>query len=114
MRCHRLPSLSRSSRVPRRKPIPRPSIPAGPLNDLMGLLHDLYDEAGWPSTRTLAKDSGYSHPTIGSVLKSTDLPYWPYVVRLTKRLVEVANADGATHDVDDLLRKILNLYRLAS
>ena len=80
----------------------------------MGVLHDLYDEAGWPSTRRLVEGSFASHPTIGAMLKSTGLPYRPYVVHLTKRLVQLANESGATHDSDALLRRILELYRLAS
>jgi tetratricopeptide (TPR) repeat protein len=43
------------------------------LNDA---LHDLHHRAGWPSLRTLARDSGVSHTTVSKTFSSPSLPSW--------------------------------------
>ena len=56
--------------------LPSPDLPPGAHQDLVRAMHDLHHRAGWPSLRTLARQSGVSHTTVSKVLSSTVLPPW--------------------------------------
>ena len=56
--------------------LPRPDLPAGPRRDLVEALHDLHHRAGWPSLRTLARQTGVSHTTVSKVFSTSALPTW--------------------------------------
>jgi transcriptional regulator with XRE-family HTH domain len=56
--------------------LPRPDLPPGPHRDLVTALHDLHHRAGWPSLRTLARETGVSHTTVSKAFSSTSLPSW--------------------------------------
>src|SRR4051812_10645632 len=54
----------------------RPEVPSGAPRDLVGALHALHHEAGWPSLRALAREAGCSHTTVAAVFSSPKLPSW--------------------------------------
>jgi tetratricopeptide (TPR) repeat protein len=56
--------------------LPRPDLPPGPHRDLVDALHDLHHRAGWPSLRTLARETGVSHTTVSKVFSTPALPSW--------------------------------------
>jgi hypothetical protein len=56
--------------------LPRPDLPPGPHRDLVTELHDLHHRAGWPSLRTLARESGVSHTTVSKTFSQPALPSW--------------------------------------
>jgi hypothetical protein len=56
--------------------LPRPDLPPGPHRDLVVALHELHHNAGWPSLRTLARETGVSHTTVSKALSSPVLPPW--------------------------------------
>ena len=56
--------------------LPRPELPPGPARALNDALHHLHHHAGWPSLRTLARDSGVSHTTVSKTFSSPSLPSW--------------------------------------
>ena len=71
--------------------LPRPDLPPGPHRELVAALHDLHHRAGWPSLRTLARDTGVSHTTVSKVLSAPALPSWGTV----ELLVEAMGGDIA-------------------
>lgn len=54
--------------------LPRPNLPPGALNDLIGELHVLHRRAGFPSLRTIARSSGYSRDTISRLFSRPPSP----------------------------------------
>jgi tetratricopeptide (TPR) repeat protein len=55
--------------------LPRPDV-TGPTRTLNDALHDLHHRAGWPSLRTLARETGVSHTTVSKVFSAPALPAW--------------------------------------
>ncbi|KRF34219.1 hypothetical protein ASG94_15975 [Nocardioides sp. Soil805] len=51
-------------------------MPPGAQRDLVVALHDLHHRAGWPSLRTLARETGVSHTTVSKAFSSPSLPPW--------------------------------------
>ena len=75
--------------------LPRPDV-AGPAKSLNDALHDLHHRAGWPSLRTLARETGVSHTTVSKTFSAPSLPSWGTV----ELLVEALGGDTATfHDL---------------
>ena len=66
--------------------LPSPDLPPGAHQDLVRAMHDLHHRAGWPSLRTLARQSGVSHTTVSKVLSSTVLPPWGTVELLVEAM----------------------------
>lgn len=56
--------------------LPRPDLAPGPTRVLNDALHDLHHRAGWPSLRTLARETGVSHTTVSKVFSNPALPSW--------------------------------------
>lgn len=56
--------------------LPRPDLPPGPARTLNDALHDLHHRAGWPSLRTLARETGVSHTTVSKIFSSSAPPPW--------------------------------------
>ena len=56
--------------------LPRADLPPGAHRDLVTALHDLHHRAGWPSLRTLARETGVSHTTVSKAFSRPDLPSW--------------------------------------
>ena len=71
--------------------LPRPELSPGPHRDLVEGLHHLHHQAGWPSLRALARETGVSHTTVSKVMSSPALPAWGTV----ELLVEAMNGDIA-------------------
>ena len=57
-----------------------------PTSDLVRALHELHHGAGWPSLRSLARDTGVSHTTVSKVLSSSVLPPWGTVELLVEAM----------------------------
>jgi hypothetical protein len=72
--------------------LPRPELPPGPQRDLVTGLHDLHHRAGWPSLRSLARESGVSHTTVSKVMSAPALPSWGTL----ELLVEAMHGDTDT------------------
>jgi hypothetical protein len=76
--------------------LPRPDLAPGPQKSLNDALHDLHHRAGWPSLRTLARDTGVSHTTVSKVMSAPALPSWGTL----ELLVEAMDGDAAAfHDL---------------
>jgi tetratricopeptide (TPR) repeat protein len=71
--------------------LPRPDLAPGPKKSLSDALHDLHHRAGWPSLRTLARDTGVSHTTVSKVMSAPALPSWGTL----ELLVEAMDGDAA-------------------
>ena len=71
--------------------LPRPDLPPGPHRDLVTYLHDLHHRAGWPSLRTLARETGVSHTTVSKAFSRPGLPSWGTL----ELLVEAMSGDVA-------------------
>jgi hypothetical protein len=71
--------------------LPRPDL-TGPTRVLNDALHDLHHHAGWPSLRTLAKETGVSHTTVSKAFSQTALPTWGTL----ELLVEAMDGDNHT------------------
>ncbi len=71
--------------------LPRPDLPPGPHRELVTALHDLHHRAGWPSLRTLARETGVSHTTVSKAFSRPDLPSWGTL----ELLVEAMRGDTA-------------------
>jgi transcriptional regulator with XRE-family HTH domain len=71
--------------------LPRPELPPGPHRDLVDRLHDLHHRAGWPSLRTLARETGVSHTTVSKAFSTATLPTWGTL----ELLVEALDGDVA-------------------
>lgn len=56
--------------------LPRPDLPPGPRLELSNALHDLHHHAGWPSLRTVARETGVSPTTVSKAMSKTSLPAW--------------------------------------
>jgi hypothetical protein len=56
--------------------LPRPDLPPGPGRELSDALHDLHHRAGWPSLRTLARETGVSHTTVSKAMSAPVIPAW--------------------------------------
>jgi tetratricopeptide (TPR) repeat protein len=75
--------------------LPRPGV-TGPTRVLNDALHDLHHRAGWPSLRTLARESGVSHTTVSKTFSQPALPSWGTL----EVLVEAMGGDtGEFHDL---------------
>ena len=72
--------------------LPRPDMPPGPHRDLVAALHDLHHRAGWPSLRTLAKETGVSHTTVSKAFSRPTLPAWGTLELLVEAM------DGSVED----------------
>ena len=70
--------------------LPRPGV-TGAARVLNDALHDLHHRAGWPSLRTLARETGVSHTTVSKVFSSPAVPPWGTV----ELLVEAMRGDVA-------------------
>lgn len=66
--------------------LPRPDLPPGAHHELVRALHDLHHRAGWPSLRSLARDTGVSHTTVSKVFSSSALPPWGTVELLVEAM----------------------------
>jgi tetratricopeptide (TPR) repeat protein len=66
--------------------LPSPVLPPGAHHDLVRALHELHHEAGWPSLRSLARDTGVSHTTVSKVFSSSALPPWGTVELLVEAM----------------------------
>ena len=66
--------------------LPRPDLPPGPHRDLVTALHDLHHRAGWPSLRTLARETGVSHTTVSKAMSHPALPAWGTVELLVEAM----------------------------
>ncbi|NUS40769.1 MAG: AAA family ATPase, partial [Terrabacter sp.] len=66
--------------------LPIPDLPPGAHQDLVTALHDLHHRAGWPSLRSLARQSGVSHTTVSKALSSSVLPPWGTVELLVEAM----------------------------
>ncbi len=66
--------------------LPRPDLPPGPRRELNNALHDLHHHGGWPSLRTLARETGVSHTTVSHVFSTPKLPTWGVVELLVEAL----------------------------
>jgi transcriptional regulator with XRE-family HTH domain len=76
--------------------LPRPVLAPGPQKSLNDALHDLHHRAGWPSLRTLARDTGVSHTTVSKVMSAPALPSWGTL----ELLVEAMDGDATVfHDL---------------
>ena len=75
--------------------LPRPDLPPGPHRDLVAALHDLHHRAGWPSLRTLARETGVSHTTVSKAFSQPALPSWGTL----ELLVEAMGGDTTTFHV---------------
>jgi hypothetical protein len=65
----------------------RPVIPAGPLADLLGALHELHVLAGEPSMRDIARAGRVlSYDTVHRVLTEPRLPRWPSLELVVRSL----------------------------
>jgi type II secretory pathway predicted ATPase ExeA len=71
--------------------LPRPEV-AGPVRALNDALHDLHHRAGWPSLRTLARETGVSHTTVSKAFSTPALPSWGTI----EVLVRALDGDTAT------------------
>jgi len=76
----------------------RPSLPSGPLRDLVGALHDLHLAAGHPSTRQLQHDIGgpgvISHTSVHNVFTEPRLPTWGLVELIVEAMARRAGIDA--------------------
>ncbi|GIF20111.1 hypothetical protein BJ973_001983 [Actinoplanes tereljensis] len=77
-------------------------VPAGPHRDLILRLHELYQQAGMPSTRIISRWTMYgqepvSHQTVGAALRGPGLPGWAklqaIVVVLCQRSISPRNSE---------------------
>ena len=75
--------------------LPRPGM-TGPARVLNDALHDLHHQAGWPSLRALAKETGVSHTTVSKAFSRPDLPTWGTLELLVDAM------DGDTSRFHDL------------
>ena len=66
--------------------LPRPDVAPGPRRELVDALHTLHHEAGWPSLRRLAADTGVSHTTVSKALSAPTLPSWGTVELLAEAM----------------------------
>ncbi|WP_159083557.1 ATP-binding protein [Nocardioides terrigena] len=74
----------------------RPELAPGPHRDLVDALHDLHHRAGWPSLRTLARETGVSHTTVSHAFSSPRIASWGTL----ELLVEAMDGDTASfHDL---------------
>jgi hypothetical protein len=79
--------------------IPRPDhLPQGPLRDLVHALHELYRNAGLPSTRMISSGirkrndlrDTVSHETVGLMLRGGAVPGWTKLECVVRHLVDIA------------------------
>ena len=76
--------------------LPRPELPPGAAKALNDALHELHHRAGWPSLRTLARETGVSHTTVSKAFSQPTLPSWGTL----QLLVEAMNGEAANfHDL---------------
>src|SRR6187397_721464 len=64
----------------------RAEVPAGPHRDLIAALHELHHRAGWPSLRSLARETGVSHTTVAKTFSDPALPQWGTVELIVEAL----------------------------
>jgi hypothetical protein len=81
------------------KGIPRPDgLPLGPLRDLTHALHELYRNAGLPSTRMISSGirkridlrDTVSHETVGLMLRGEAVPRWIKLECVVRHLADIA------------------------
>ena len=63
----------------------RPDV-VGPAKSLYDALHDLHHRAGWPSLRTLSRETGVSHTTVSKAFSGPALPSWGTLELLVEAL----------------------------
>ena len=66
-----------------------PTFPRGAHHELVAALHDLHHHAGWPSLRTLARQTGVSHTTVSKAFSQPAVPTWGTI----ELLVEAMDGD---------------------
>ena len=66
--------------------LPKPDVAPGPRRELVDALHALHHQAGWPSLRRLAADTGVSHTTVSKALSAPALPSWGTVELLAEAM----------------------------
>ncbi len=66
--------------------LPRPNLPAGPVDTLFARLHELHHEAGWPSLRDMAGEIGCSHTTISAAFSRPVVPRWGLLELIVEQL----------------------------
>ena len=76
--------------------LPGPELPPGAAKELNDALHELHHRAGWPSLRTLARETGVSHTTVSKAFSRPTLPSWGTL----ELLVEAMGGEAAVfHDL---------------
>lgn len=78
--------------------VPRPEgLPPGPVRTFVDALHDLYQDAGMPSTRAISRairladmPDTVSHETVGIMLRGESIPSWTKVECVVRHLADVA------------------------
>jgi EAL domain-containing protein (putative c-di-GMP-specific phosphodiesterase class I) len=89
----------------------RPTLPPGPLNDLVRELHALHARAGRPSTREMARAESFSYTAVHDLFTKTafEAPRLPVLHRVVERLAGLAPRT----DVEDVLDRFDSLWRAA-
>jgi hypothetical protein len=99
--------------------IPRPDgLPLGPLRDLAHALHELYRDAGMPSTRMISSGirkcsdlrDTVSHETVGLMLRGEGVPRWIKLECVVRHLAVIAVRQP---DVDTMVRRFHELWLAA-
>lgn len=98
--------------------VPRPDgLPPGPVRTFVHALHDLYQDAGMPSTRAISKAiwqsdmaDTVSHETVGLMLRGDSVPGWSKVECVVRHLAAVA---VRRHDVDVEVTRFHELWLAA-
>jgi len=98
--------------------IPRPDgLPPGPLRDLTHALHELYRNAGLPSTRMISSGirkrsdlrDTVSHETVALMLRGEAVPRWKWI-KLECVVRHLADIAVRQPDVDATVRKFHELW----
>jgi EAL domain-containing protein (putative c-di-GMP-specific phosphodiesterase class I) len=89
----------------------RPTLPPGPLNDLVRELHALHARAGRPSTRDMARSESFSYTAVHDLFTKTvsEAPRLPVLHRVVERLAGLAPRT----DVEEVLERFDLLWRAA-
>jgi hypothetical protein len=90
--------------------LPFPSVTPGPLQALKKALHELHLDAGYPSTRDIARGQSFSHSTVHELFTNTKLPNRP----LLECVIEVLTAHARGLDLDDQLDRFNALWKAAA
>ncbi len=87
---------------------PKSEIPPGPHRNLLIALHDLYQLAGFPSTRDVSKvitrsefaRDSMSHQTVANILRGRRVPRWLKVEALVDALLTLARRETVLSEID--------------